>query len=265
MRIIITGAASGIGRAAAHLMAAKSLARGESPRLMLADVAEKPLEEAAREVRALGAEAEIHVGDLAEPQTCAEIVRRAGAAFGGLDVLVSNAGIISDAPLLDLTLEDYERMFAINTRATWLLAKAAFPMLRDSRGCIVATCSLAAHDPTPGRGAYAPSKAALLMLVRQLANEWGRYGIRCNSISPGTTLTSIGREPASAKATPGLAGLNPLGVMSMPEDQAAAIAFLASPEARFIHGADLVVDGGTQTELMSVFDPARMAAATPRP
>jgi NAD(P)-dependent dehydrogenase (short-subunit alcohol dehydrogenase family) len=257
MKIIITGAASGIGRATAQKLAADVLGRGGRPQLLLADIAREPLEQAAERARALGAQVETHVGDLADPSVCLSIVQHAEAAFGGLDILVSNAGILNRASLLDLTLEDYDRTFAVNTRATWLLARAAFPMLRQSKGCIVATCSIAAYEPTPALGAYAPSKAALLMLVRQLANDWGPHGIRCNSVSPGSTVTSIGQAPGTVKPSADRPGANPLGLKAAPEDQAAAIAFLAGPDARFVNGADLVVDGGARTQLMTVSGMAR--------
>lgn len=246
MVILLTGAASGIGRATALKMATR-----QDARLVLGDRAADPLEEVANEVRALGAQVETVVGDLADPALPEQIVDRAKTTFGGLDVLISNAGMIQMVDMLDMTVAEFDLAFAVNTRATWLLAKAAYPLLKDSRGCIVVTCSVAAYEPTPALGAYAPSKAALLMFVRQMANAWGGVGIRCNSVSPGSTATSIGREPGSGANLPRRPGRNPLGVMAEPEDQAAAIAFLTSSEARFINGADLVVDGGARTQLMT--------------
>ena len=87
--------------------------------------------------------------------------------------MVSNAGVIQRASLLELEVADYDRSFAINTRATWLLARAAHPLLAASKGCIVATASISGHEPTPPLGAYSASKAGLLMLVRHMAVEWG--------------------------------------------------------------------------------------------
>jgi NAD(P)-dependent dehydrogenase (short-subunit alcohol dehydrogenase family) len=251
MRIVITGAASGIGRAAASKLASDCLRRGTTPRLVLADITGPELEAVAETVRGLGAEVETLVGDLADPETCYRIIGRAEQAFGGLDALISNAGILEFVSMLDMSLEQYDRAFAINTRPTWLLAKTAHPLLKAAKGCIVATCSVAAYEPTPGLGAYSPSKAALLMLVRQFANAWGPDGIRSNSVSPGTTSTGIGRSLGPRPIPSNAVGRNPLGIVATPEDQAAAIAFLASPEARFINGADLVVDGGARTQLMT--------------
>jgi NAD(P)-dependent dehydrogenase (short-subunit alcohol dehydrogenase family) len=255
VRAIITGAAGGIGLAVARRLNADSLAReSRGARLTLVDIAGDGLAAAGEALGSAGAAVELVEGDLAEPATATEIVSRAVARFGGLDALVSNAGILRPGTLLDLSLEDYEQTFRVNTRATWLLARAAHPHLRDSRGSIVATTSTAAHHPVPTLGAYSASKAALLMLVRQLACDWGPDGIRVNSVSPGSTLTGIGggRPVAAAGLTQpgGAPDRNPLGFISEPADQAAMIAFLVGPDARFVTGADFSVDGGVQTQLM---------------
>jgi NAD(P)-dependent dehydrogenase (short-subunit alcohol dehydrogenase family) len=250
MKIIVTGAASGIGRAVAARMQHDVARReGKPAELLLVDVNGGQLEEAAAEVTALGAIMKTFVGNLADPDVPAAAVDAARRAFGGLDALISNAGIITRGTLLETSLEDYERTFAVNTRATWLLSKAAYPMLAASKGCIVATASIAAHEPTPALGAYAASKAALVMLIRQLACDWGPVGIRCNTVSPGSTQTGISGN-SGAPGQDRREGRNPLRMIAMPEHQAAVIAFLASPEAAFVTGADYVCDGGAQTQLM---------------
>lgn len=257
MKAVITGAASGIGRAVALQLGRDGRAQGRGgahgpSQLLLVDVNAAKLADVAAELRSLGAQAETFVGDLSEPAVPARVIEAAGKAFGGLDALISNAGIIHRASLLELRVEDYERAFAINTRATWLLAKAAHPLLAASKGCIVATASISAHEPTPPLGAYSASKAALVMLVRQMACEWGPDGIRCNTVSPGSTHTGMTdvrySDPVQREAA---AQRNPLRKVGVPENQAAAIAFLAGPEAAYISGADLVVDGGLHTMLMT--------------
>lgn len=251
MKILITGAASGIGRAAAFRLQNDVARReGRGAELMLVDIHAAPLEEVAGELAAKGATVRTFVGNLADPTVPAAAVAATEAAFGGLDALISNAGIISRGTLLEISLEEYERAFAINTRPTWLLSKAAYPMLAAARGCLVATASIAAHEPTPTLGAYAPSKAALIMLVKQLACDWGPAGIRCNTVSPGSTQTAISAN-SSSPGQDRREGRNPLRMIAQPEHQAAVIAFLAGPDAAFVTGADFVCDGGAQTQLMT--------------
>jgi NAD(P)-dependent dehydrogenase (short-subunit alcohol dehydrogenase family) len=253
MIAVITGAASGIGKAVALRLARDAAVRESKPaKLLLVDLNSVGLEQVAAGLHTTGAEVERVIADLDDEAAPARIVARAAELFGGLDVLISNAGIIKRASLLDLTVADYDRSFAVNVRATWLLGKAAHPHLARSRGSLVATASVSAHEPTPPLGAYSASKAALVMLVRQMACEWGPDGIRCNTVSPGSTHTGMtDARYSNPVLRAGAAERNPLRMVGSPEHQAAAIAFLASPEAAYITGADLVVDGGLRTMLMS--------------
>ncbi len=253
MIAIITGAASGIGKAVALRLAEDSVSRQSRPaQLLLVDIASAGLEAVAVSLRAGGAQVETVVADLGDEHAAPHIVDRAVESFGGLDALISNAGVIQRASLLDLTVQDYERSFAINVRATWLLGKAAHAHLARTRGALVATASVAAHEPAPPLGAYSASKAALVMLVRQMACEWGPDGIRCNTVSPGSTHTGMtDARYSNPELRASAAERNPLRMVGSPEHQAAAIAFLAGPEAAYITGADLVVDGGIRTMLMT--------------
>lgn len=253
MRVIVTGAASGIGRATALRLNQDALARtGKPAQVVIADIAPEPLRETEELLIQAGATVAAEVADLSDKDAPARVVKRAETEFGGLDTLISNAGIIRSSRLLDLSLEEYELTMAINSRATWLLAKAAYPMLKVSKGCIVATASIAATEPTCNLGIYSASKAALVMIVRQLACDWGPDGIRANTVSPGTTVTNIGANAGFARSAPPTTANNPLGFPAAPEDQAAVIAFLASPDARFVTGIDLVADGGASTQLMQM-------------
>ena len=247
MRAIITGAASGIGRATAL-----RFARGGGARLLLVDTNAEGLRAVASEVAAHGATAVPQRADLADPAAPEAIVAAATAALGGLDALISNAGYFPrDTPLIDMSLVEYDRMFAVNTRATWLLARHARPMLAAARGAIVATASVSAREPTPAIGNYSATKAALVMLVRQLAYELGPDGIRCNCVSPGTTRTGINDFLLSDdQVRAAREALLPLRRVGQPEDLANAIAFLAGPDAAYITGVDLLVDGGLNTMLM---------------
>jgi glucose 1-dehydrogenase len=171
--------------------------------------------------------------------------------FGGLDVLVSNAGVSGGGLLKDLRVADYDRAFAVNTRATWLMAQAAYPALVAARGSVVAMASISGHHPTPRAGAYSASKAALIMLVKQLAVEWGPVGVRVNCVSPGPVDTAMTfgvfgdpDDPAATERRRYRESLAPLRRIAQPEDVAAAVVFLAGPDARHITGAEIVVDGG---------------------
>src|SRR5207245_17348 len=177
----------------------------------------------------------------------ARVVGEAVDRFGGLDGLVSNAGINRPGALLQYAVDDWDRVFAVNTRATWLLAKAAHPALTAARGAIVAVASMSGSNPHANLGAYGPSKAALIMLVQVLAQEFARDGIRVNALSPGMVRTGM---TAKVYADPRIAAerdaLVPLGRVATPEDMADVIAFLLGPDARYVNGHDLVVDGGVR-------------------
>ena len=140
---------------------------------------------------------------------------------------------------------------SINTRSSWLLGKAAHPHLKESKGAFVATASMSATQPTPALGFYSSSKAALLMMIRQLSIEWGPDGIRCNTVSPGPTytpMTAAGYEDPSRRDQ--REANIPLRKLGVAEDVAQAILFLIGPHASHISGVDLLVDGGMSNMLM---------------
>ncbi|WP_422342751.1 SDR family NAD(P)-dependent oxidoreductase [Parasphingorhabdus sp.] len=246
MRVIITGAASGIGRAVAEQLASGGL---DGPhQMLLTDRDADGLETVAD---GIGAAAATCVADLAASDCGEKIVAAASAHMDGIDAVVSNAGIIAGGTLVDMAADDFDRVYSINTRAAWSLAKAAHPHLSRSRGVFVATASMSATQPTPGLGFYSSSKAALLMLIRQLALEWGGDGIRCNSVSPGPTytpMTQAGYDDAERRAQ--RESMIPLGKLGMAEDVANAILFLIGPHASHITGIDVLVDGGMSNNLM---------------
>ncbi|MEY4269863.1 MAG: hypothetical protein RLZZ58_1079 [Pseudomonadota bacterium] len=244
MRVVITGAASGIGSSVAELLMADVGAH----QLLLADRDADGLASVASKI---GAAAATCVVDLSVQDSGDAIVSSAIAHMGGIDAVVSNAGIIAAGALVDLVPEDFDRIYAVNTKAAWALAKAAHRHLAESKGSFVATASMSATQPTPGLGFYSSSKAALLMLVRQLALEWGKDGIRCNTVSPGPTytpMTKAGYDDADRRAQ--REANIPLGKLGTAEDVASAILFLIGPAAGHITGIDIVVDGGMSNNLM---------------
>jgi glucose 1-dehydrogenase len=248
MKALITGAASGIGLALAGILAKKCAARGG---LMLVDRDEQGLTAACDSLAGSGAKILMRTADLSDPEAPRRVVEEAARELGGLDGIASNAGMIHSAPLVSLAVAEFDRIFAVNARATWLLGKAAHPLLKESRGALVATASVSAEHPTPPLGGYSASKAALVMLVQQMAVEWGPDGIRCNCVSPGPTLTPM---TAVAYSNPRMKQQResniPLRRLAEPQDIANAIAFLMSPEGAYISGVNLMVDGGMSQCLM---------------
>lgn len=250
-RFLITGAASGIGKAVAQLAAAAG------HQLCLVDVNEQLLDEVETALREQGARAFSIGADLTDPQEPQRVIDAATSALGGLDVLVSNAGAPKMGLLSTLTVDDFDANIAVNVRATWLLARAARECLAEVGGNVVATGSICGHHAAPPQGGYSVAKAALLMLVKQLALEWGPDGIRCNSVSPGPTVTGLTEGVFNDMEDPRQRTIRemresnlPLRKIGMPEDVARAIMFLAGPWASHITGIDLLVDGGMSVVLM---------------
>ncbi len=252
MRILLTGAAHGIGRAMAVRLARDSIQRHGAPaRMVLADLRGDGLETLAAELRSEGAEVIALTADMADPAAPARLVE-AAAAFGGLEAVVSNAGFAIPSPLLTARLEDWDKVFAVHVRAAWLLGQAAHPLLKAARGSIVVTTSISGSNATAPLAAYSPSKAAALMLVRQMALEWGPDGIRANALSPGITETP-GTAPvyADPQSRAQREARVPLRRIAQPEDMANALSFLVGPDAGYVNGTDLIVDGGLSNGLMS--------------
>ena len=246
MRVLVTGAASGIGRATCLRLARDAKAQGRAARIAAVDIGPSPgLDSLSAELGTLGAEALPMHADMSTAEGPARAVAETVSRFGGLDGLVSNAGVNRPGALMEYTLEDWDRMFAVNTRATWLLSKAAYAALKASRGAIVAIASMSGSNAHANLGAYGPSKAAVIMLVRVLAQELGRDGIRVNSVSPGMVRTGMtARVYADQRVAAERDALVPLGRVATPEDMADVVAFLLGQDARYINGHDLVVDGG---------------------
>lgn len=241
---LITGAATGIGRASALLFSRAGA------RVALADVREPELQRTVADVRAAGGEVTPIVADLARPDDCAAVVAAAVRLFGRLDVVVNNAGVgtmVVGGTIETIDLGHWDLAQDTNVRAIYLVSRAAVPHMRPSGGAIVNIASVSAFRGSVGRPshAYAASKGAVLALTRAMAASFGRDGIRVNAICPGTIRTRLTADivdgvERAAKEGHGI----PLGRVGEPDDIARCALFLASDDASFISGAHIVVDGG---------------------
>ncbi|BBL80671.1 short-chain dehydrogenase [Rubrobacter xylanophilus] len=240
-RTIVTGAGSGIGRAIAHRFAA------EGAHVALADVDEG----AARKVAAeIGGGCLVHRTDVTVAEEVAALVRRAVEEWGGLDVMVNNAGVGVAATTPETSEEDFERVMDVCVRGTFLGMKYAIPAMRDSGGgAVINMSSIAALVGLKERAVYSAAKGAVLALTRAAAIDHVQEGVRVNAIAPGTVETPwISRItaglPDPEEARRQMRARQPHGRFVRPEEVAAMAAYLASEEAASVVGACMVVDGG---------------------
>lgn len=253
MRVLVSGGSSGIGAATSVRVAEAALARGEHPMVAVCGHRLTPSqEEVVSSIQSMGGKAVALVGDLGDPEVPSQLVEAAVAEFGGLDGLIANAGIASPGAVADLSVEQWDDMFSVNLRGAWLLAKASYPHLRDSRGSACFTSSMSGQQPHAGSGAYSPSKAALTMLAQTLALEWAPDGIRVNVVSPGMTHTPMTEKMyADPEIKRAREEIIPLARIGDPLDIANVIEFLVGPLSSYVTGQDICVDGGFSKSILS--------------
>jgi 3-oxoacyl-[acyl-carrier protein] reductase len=238
-RALVTGGASGIGRAIALAFAA------EGARVAIADRApQEKIEAVVAEIRGAGAEAHALQADVAEEAQVLALFDAVSDRFGGLDVLVNNAGILIEKPLLETTAADFDRLIGVNLRGAFLVGREALRvMVARGEGRVINIASELAYLGRENCSVYCASKGGILSMTRSWAREFAP-GILVNAIAPGPTDTPLlGAEFTSPK-TLAKEAQNPLGRIGRPEEIASAAVFLAGPGATFMTGQCVSPNGG---------------------
>ncbi len=234
---LVTGADTGIGWAIARRLQADGFALGFHTRDDEED-AKTRYEEIASNGRA-----EWVVGDVSDPPTCERLVRETVEKLGRIDVLVNNAGVTAAKPALELTAEDFDKLFATDVRGAFLLCTSAAREMKNG-GAIINITSVHEHIPRPGFALYASAKAALGMLTRSLAVELATDGIRVNAVAPGAIATERNEEADE------LVSEIPLGRPGEPDEVAALVSYLAGDEAGYVSGASFLIDGAMAQQVV---------------
>jgi NAD(P)-dependent dehydrogenase (short-subunit alcohol dehydrogenase family) len=242
VRVLVTGAARGLGRAFVLGLA------GTGAQVVAADLDLDGLESTVGAVSRDGGTAVPVRCDVTSESDAESAVAAAEQAFGGLDALVNNAGIVAvtRAPSREIPVEEWDAVMAVNAKGTWLMTRAAIPALTAAGGgAIVNLASETAYSGSRGMSHYVASKAAVIGLTRSLARELGPSGIRVNAIAPGYTDTEGGRaigDPATYDVA-----ATPLGRVAEPEDMVGTLLYLLGPGAAFVTGQIVLVNGGRVT------------------
>jgi NAD(P)-dependent dehydrogenase (short-subunit alcohol dehydrogenase family) len=233
--VVVTGAASGIGLATAERFGS------EGARVVIADRDAEHAHAAVDPVKKAGApDVLVAVCDVSDQAQVAACVQATLSRFGALDALVNNAGLMTFKSIVDLTADDWHRVLAVDLLGAFFFVQEAFRHMRKG-GAIVNVASIHAVETEPLVAPYAAAKAALVSLTRSAALEARPRGLRVNAVLPGAVDTPMLWDNPNVKA--GIEVIDRADV-GAPADIASAIAFLASDDARFVHGAALVVDGG---------------------
>ncbi|MBE2276406.1 MAG: SDR family oxidoreductase [Rhodobacteraceae bacterium] len=237
---VVTGAAGGIGRATAVAMAK------EGARVAILDKNAEGAAETLRLVQGAGGDGIALSCDTTDAESVGTAHAAVVARLGDADILVNNAGVGKFVPLAEVSLEEWNRVIAVNVTGYFICAQAfGRAMLARHRGAIVNISSIGAVHPNSEFGSYSVSKAGASMLTKLLAAEWGPYGVRCNAVLPGmvhTPMTAV--NYASEEVLKARSAVVPMRRIGSPEDIAAAVLYLAGPNAAYVTGAELVVDGG---------------------
>jgi len=243
--VIVTGGASGIGKATAERFLA------EGAKVAIIDISEKNGKSALAELRGKGYEPILVMGDVTDSKDVKRMVSKARSALGSIDVLFNNAGILVEGTIEEVSEKDWDRIMAVNVKGVFLMSKAVIPfMLKQKKGAIVNNASCSGLVGDRGAIAYNTSKGAVVLMTKCMALDYATKNIRVNCVCPGEIDTPMFRQEAKTRGLPveeyrkQLSEYHPIGRLGFPEEVANAVAFLASDEAAFIIGAAFSIDGG---------------------
>lgn len=237
---LITGAASGIGKATAQRLAS------EGASVLITDIAIEDGVLAVKEINAAGGKAAFFEHDVTSETDWEAATANAVEVFGGLDIVVNNAGMGDIKPIEETTLEEWNRTVAIDQTGVFLGMKVPAAELKKSKHASIVNIS-SIFGTSGGFGvspAYHAAKGAVRTLTKNAALRWATEGIRVNSVHPGFIATPILEQSRNTPIWDGMTSLTPMGHLGQPDDIAAAVAYLASDDAKFITGLELYVDGG---------------------
>jgi len=237
---LITGATGGIGRALVQAFL------DAGARVMASDIATaESLQGSPEYSRFVGA-------DVSDEASVQNLIQQTVQTFGALDIVVSNAAVlVPTAPVHETSLDEFDKLVAVNLRGTFLLCKYAYPHLRSTQGCIVNISSMAGVHGEKHHAVYAATKGAINALAQAMAVDYGGDGIRCNAVCPSSVLTPnvdkmIAAAPNAAEIVQLRKSINCLGYTATPVEIAAVAVFLSSPAASFMTGAIVPVSGGSE-------------------
>jgi meso-butanediol dehydrogenase/(S,S)-butanediol dehydrogenase/diacetyl reductase len=241
-RVIVSGATSGIGRAIAVRLAGRARAIGVMGRRVAA------ANEVAQEIRKAGCEAMVLLAEAGSPSQVESVVDEFIAVHGGVDTVVASAGITLTGSVKDFGVSEWEKIVATNLSGPFYLAKFSLPYLLKTKGTFTAISSDAGTHGAPGYGAYCATKHGVIGLIRCMALEYGRYGVRCNAVCPGFVETPMAYALFDKMSEAELSYYKnsvPLGRFASAEEVAAVVSHLTSSEARYTNGMLYALDGGS--------------------
>lgn len=241
---LITGGSLGLGKSTAVLFAK------EGAKVVITGRTEKTLRDTAEEAKKEGLNIDYLTSDVAKEEDCKEAVDYTINKYGRIDILFNNAGVLPLGTTHETSTEDWDNVFNINVKGTWLMSKYTIPhMLKQGKGCIVNNSSILGLKAVPGVAAYNATKGAVTQLTRSMALEYAAKGIRVNAICPGTIMTPMVEDlfdqmPDRSAGEELFKSFHPIGRLGRPEEIAHAVLFLCDDNVEFMNGTMLSVDGG---------------------